>query len=51
LLDKIIPALHIDPQPLYLEVEKIEVQIKSHLEKAKPVTLPSTESPPSGIYR
>lgn len=51
MLDKIIPALHIDPQPLYLEAEKIEVQIKSYLEKAKPVTLPSTESSPPGIYR
>lgn len=51
LLDKIIPALHIDPQPLYLEAEKIEAQIKSHLEKARPVIQPFPESPPPGIYR
>lgn len=35
-VNKMLPDIEIDPEPLYKEAEEIENQIKIHMEKAKP---------------
>jgi uncharacterized protein len=43
IVNKMLPDIKIDPEPLYKEAEKIEEQIKAHMEKAKPTKSLYTE--------
>jgi uncharacterized protein len=48
-LDKMLPAIKIDPEPLYKEAQDIEKKIRKAMEQAKP-TAPSLPTVPSTMY-
>ena len=48
-LDKMLPAIKIDPKPLYKEAQEIENKIRQAMEQAKP-TAPSIPSAPYSMY-
>lgn len=48
-LDKMLPEIKIDTQPLYKEAEDIEQKIRSFIKQAQP-TAPSSVSHPSQMY-
>ena len=43
IVNKMLPDIKIDPEPLYKEAEQIEAQIKAHMSKAKPTKSVYTE--------
>jgi len=49
ILDKLLPGIKIDPEPLYREADEIEKRIRKFLEQSKP-TAPSITHLPSGMY-
>jgi uncharacterized protein (TIGR00161 family) len=49
-LDKMLPAIKIDPKPLYNTAKKIEDKILKSLEQSKP-TAPSIQPAPFSMYR
>jgi len=48
-LDKMLPEIELDTQPLYKEAEDIEKKIRSFLKQAQP-TAPSSVPLPSQMY-
>jgi len=44
-VNKMLPEIEIDPEPLYKQAEEIEKQIRAHLEKAKPTKPVYAEQP------
>jgi len=44
-VNKMLPEINIDPEPLYKEAEEIEKKIKIHMEKAKPTEHAYAEQP------
>ena len=49
-LDKMLPAIKIDPKPLYKAAKQIEDKILQSMEQSKP-TAPSTQPAPYSMYR
>ena len=49
-LDKMLPAIKIDPKPLYKAAKQIEDKILQSIEQSKP-TAPSTQPVPYSMYR
>jgi len=48
-LDKILPAIKMDTQPLYKEAEEIEQKIRAFIKQAQP-TAPSSAQLPQQMY-
>lgn len=48
-LDKMLPEIHIDTQPLYKEADEIEQKIRAFIKQAQP-TAPSSVQLPSQMY-
>jgi uncharacterized protein len=48
-LDKILPEIKIDPEPLYKEAEQIEKKIRAFMKQSKP-TAPSIPPTPHTMY-
>ena len=49
-LDKMLPEIKIDPEPLYEEAKDIEKKIRAFMEQSKP-TAPSVQPAPFNMYR
>jgi uncharacterized protein len=48
-LDKMLPEIKIDPEPLYKDADEIEKKIRAFMEQSKP-TAPSLSQLPSQMY-
>jgi uncharacterized protein len=48
-LDKMLPEIDIDPEPLYKDADEIEKKLRAFMEQSKP-TAPSLPHTPSQMY-